>query len=53
MATAATPSGSASTPDSNDSMLIVSGGEGYIDFRIGNSFEIFDYITFDDYFSVV
>jgi hypothetical protein len=23
--------------DSNDSMLIVSGGEGYIDFRIGNS----------------
>ncbi len=43
MATAATPSGSAASPDSNDSMLIVSGGEGYIDFRIGNTFEFLLY----------
>ena len=34
---AAGPSTSSSSPDSNDSMLIVSGGEGYIDFRIGNT----------------
>ena len=47
MASAATPSGSATSPDSNDSMLIVSGGEGYIDFRIGKTFDNSYYIEFD------
>jgi hypothetical protein len=32
------PSASSSSPDPKDSMLIVSGGEGYIDFRIGKLF---------------
>ncbi len=35
---AAAPSSSSSSPDPKDSMLIVSGGEGYIDFRIGKLF---------------
>ena len=45
---AAAPSASTSSPDSKDSMLIVSGGEGYIDFRIGKRFFPFFHLIQDN-----